>query len=130
MRINRFFKFLLFIYECINFLILAAIIVFHNINQAALPQISFTASTALFPLMSLFIWLDSSRYRVYMPLFTAGKCIGIFSILGWSIIAGQVTIKAVLSGAAEIELFMFISYLFSLVVILLIIRDEKKLEVE
>jgi hypothetical protein len=121
---------MLFINECINFLFLAAIMVFLNINQAGLPQISFTAATALFPLMSLFIWLDSSRYRVYMPLFTAGKCIGIFSILGWSIIAGQVTIETILSGATEIESFLLLSYLFSLVIILVIIRDEKKLEVE
>jgi len=114
--------------------------VFSSIDQIGLPQITFAACAALFPLMALFIWLDSSRYAVYMPLFTAGKCIGIFSILGWSIIAGQVKISAVLSGVANIESFLLYSYLFSLVVILLIIRDkklsggnlsnERKLEVE
>jgi hypothetical protein len=98
--------------------------VFSSIEQAGLPQIAFGASAALFPLMALFIWLDSTRYRVYMPLFTAGKCIGIFSILGWSIIAGQVKISVVFSGAAAIESLLLYSYLFSLVVILLIIRDE------
>lgn len=113
--------------------------IFRSIYEFGLPEITFAASTALFPLMALFMRLDSVRYRVYMPLFTAGKCIGIFSVLGWSIIAGQVKISAVLSGSAKIESFLLYSYLFSLIVILLIIRDEnikdknlseKKLEVE
>ncbi|MDR0301484.1 MAG: hypothetical protein LBI04_04125 [Treponema sp.] len=98
--------------------------VLRSIDQAGFPQIALAASAALFPLMSLFIWLDSSRYRVYMPLFTAGKCIGIFSILVWSIIAGKVTIKAVIFGTAEVESFLLYSYLFSMIAILLIIRDE------
>jgi len=96
-----------------------------GINQIGFPQITFAACAAMFPLMALFIWLDSARYEVYMPLFTAGKCIGVFSILGWSIIAGQVKISAVLSGTANIESFLLYSYLFSVVVILLIIRDKK-----
>jgi len=133
---------MLFIYECIIFLFIAATMVFRSIDQAGLPEIAFSASAALFPLMAMFIWLDNTSYRVYMPLFTAGKCIGVFSILGWSIIAGQVRIIDVLSGGekARIESFLLYSYLFSMVVILLIIRDknlsdgnpsgEKKGEVE
>jgi len=142
MRIIRFFKSVLFIYECIIFLFISTIVVFRSINQTGLPEIAFSASAALFPLMALFIWLDNTSYRVYMPLFTAGKCIGIFSILGWSIIAGQVRIIDVLSGGekAKIESFLLYSYLFSMIVILLIIRDknlsdgnpsgERKVEVE
>jgi hypothetical protein len=140
MRIVRLFRLILFIYEFINFLFVAAIMVFSSINQAGLTQIAFGASAAMFPLMALFIWLDSTRYRAYLPLFTAGKCIGIFSILGWSIIAEQVKISSIFSGAANFESFLLYSYLFSMVVILLIIRDlhlrdknlsdEKKLEVE
>ena len=126
---------MLFIFECIVFLFVAFIMVFRSIDQAGIPEIAFTASAALFPLMALFIWLDNTGYRAYMPLFTAGKCIGIFSILGWSIIAGQVKISAVLSGTADIESFLLYSYLFSMIVILIIIRDkkqsdEKKMEVE
>jgi len=140
MGIIRLFKLILFIYECIIFFLVSVIMVFSSINQAGLPQIAFASCAAMFPLMALFIWLDSARYTVYMPLFTAGKCIGIFSILGWSIIAGQVKISSVLSGTAGIESFLLYSYLFSMIVILLIIRDkklggenisdEKKLEVE
>jgi hypothetical protein len=124
MRIIRFFKLILFIYEFITFIYIAAIIFFRGFDQDSLPETVFAASAAMFPLMALFIWLDSTRYRVYMPLFTAGKCIGVFSILGWSIIARQVKISAVLSGAAVIESFLLYSYLFSLIAIILIIRDE------
>jgi hypothetical protein len=124
MRITRFFKLILFIYEFIIFIYIAAIIFFRGFDKDSLPETAFAASAAMFPLMALFIWLDITRYRVYMPLFTAGKCIGVFSILGWSIIAGQVKISAVLSGAAVIESFLLYSYLFSLVVIILIIRDK------
>jgi len=98
--------------------------VFQGFNQAGLPQIAFAASMALFPLMALFIWLDNSRYGVFLPLFTAGKCIGVFSMLGWSIIAGQVTIKNVLSGTANIESFFLYSYIFSMVISILIGREK------
>jgi hypothetical protein len=99
--------------------------VFSGFNQIGLPHVAFAASAVLFPLMALFIWLDNTRYRVYMPLFTAGKCVGVFSVLGWSIIAKQVKIKAVLSGATAIESILLYSYLFSVIVILVIIRDKK-----
>ena len=100
--------------------------VISSLNQAGLPHIAFAASAPLFPLMALFIWMDSARYKAYMPLFSAGKCIGFFSILGWSIIARQVRIIDVLSGSpkAKFESFLFYSYLFSMVVIFLIIRDK------
>jgi len=140
MGIIRFFKLILFIYECVIFSFVSVIMVFNSIDQAGLPQIAFASCAAMFPLMTLFIWLDSARYSVYLPLFTAGKCIGIFSILIWSIIAGQVKMRSVLSGTAGIESFLLYSYLFSVIVILIIIRDkkindsnlsdEKKMEVE
>jgi len=141
MGIIRFIKLILFIFECIIFLFISALLISSSIEQAGFPYITFAVSASLFPLMALFIWLDSDRYRVYIPLFTAGKCIGIFSILGWSIFAGQVRIIDVLSGGvkAKIESFLFYSYIFSMVVIFLIIRDkvlggknqsDEKLEVE
>jgi len=126
MGIVRLIKLILFIFECIIFLFISALLISSGLEQAGFPYITFAASASLFPLMALFIWLDSGRYRVYIPLFTAGKCIGIFSILGWSIFAGQVRIIDVLSSGvkAKIESFLFYSYIFSMVVILLIIRDK------
>jgi formate hydrogenlyase subunit 3/multisubunit Na+/H+ antiporter MnhD subunit len=83
-------------------------------------------SVALFPLMAFFIYLDSTRFKVYIPLFTAGKFIGIFSILGFPIIAGQ---DSKFLGRAEdsnFVSFLLVSYLFSILVVFLIIIMEKK----
>ncbi|GHV94471.1 hypothetical protein AGMMS50293_07910 [Spirochaetia bacterium] len=52
---------------------------------ASFPWLAYTAPNALFPLMALFVWLDMSRYGVYLPLYLAGKCISLFSIAGWLI---------------------------------------------
>jgi hypothetical protein len=126
MRIARFFKLILLIFECINFVFITGITVFRVNDQLGSPQITFLASSALFPLMALFIWLDNDRYKVYMPLFTTGKFIGVFSILCWSFFSRRVKISEVLSGVADIESFLLFGYLFSMVVILLIIRDKKR----
>ena len=126
MRITRFFKFILLIFEFINFVFASGIMIFRSIGQLGFPQITFLASTALFPLMALFLWLDIDRYKAYIPLFTAGKCIGVFSILCWSIFSRQVKIIEVLIGSANIESFLLYGYLFSIIVILLIIREKKR----
>jgi len=47
----------------------------------------FAASNILFPLMTLFLWLDSSKYEAYLPLYLVGKIVFVFSLLGWSIIS-------------------------------------------
>ena len=126
MRITRFFKLILLIFEGINFVFASGIMIFRSIEQLGFPQISFLASTALFPLMALFLWLDIDRYKAYIPLFTAGKCIGVFSILCWSIFSKQVKIIDVLIGSSSIETFLLYGYLFSIIVILLIIREKKR----
>ncbi|MDR0323883.1 MAG: hypothetical protein LBI12_05495 [Treponema sp.] len=76
----------LFIYECIRIILIFALM-FRLPLQNFIPVLAFAAPNALFPLMSLFICLNISRYKTFIPLFIAGKCIGIFSLLGWSIIA-------------------------------------------
>ena len=85
------------------------------------------APMALFPLMSLFIWLDTRRYNAYLPLFTAGKCIGIFILLCWSIALRQVTIIGAFYGAAVFaELILISGDFFALAAVLLIIKDFQK----
>jgi hypothetical protein len=41
------------------------------------------AANAFFPIMAFFVWHSFSRYKAYLPLFIAGKCIIIFLIAGW-----------------------------------------------
>ena len=61
-------------------------------SGTTIPWMALTAPHALFPIMTLFLWLDASRYKNYLPLYIAGKSIGIAVFLGWSIISGRFTI--------------------------------------
>lgn len=79
--------------------------------------------SAIFPLMALFIWIDNSRYRAYMPLFAAGKCVGIFSLLVWIIFSGFIKAKA---GSPFLELLLLSGDLLAAAAILLIIKDANK----
>lgn len=95
MGIIRILKPGLFLYECVRTILLAFTLVF-LLRAMENPNIilwaALAAPTALFPLMALFIWLDIDRYNSFLPLYMAGKCIGIFAFLGWSIIYGRFTI--------------------------------------
>jgi hypothetical protein len=71
----------LFIYECFRLLW-----VMGPGGQFGIPALAvYAAPSALFPLMALFFWLDSSRYGVYVPLYMAGKIISICAAVGWLI---------------------------------------------
>ena len=92
MGINRLLKPGLFLYECIRIIFMAAVVVLSPGGNEILPRLIFMAPGVLFPLMALFIWLDVQRYRAYLPLFAAGKCIAIFTLLIWSIFSRHFTI--------------------------------------
>jgi hypothetical protein len=97
-------------------------------ESGAVYWLAFTANGALFPLMALFIWLDVSYYRPYLPLFIAGKCIGILSLVGWLIVFIQGNIFAGLSNAfAGANIIFLCGDLLALAVILLIFWDTQKL---
>jgi len=82
---------------------------------------------ALFPFLALFIWLDISRYKAYLPLYIAGKCIGIFSLLIFSIISGQfIMIKVFFDTSAYAALIFLSGDLFALGGILYIFKDFHK----
>ena len=118
MRMVNILKPALFIYECVRIILAFTLVLKQPVSSAVL-WLAFTANGALFPLMAMFIWLDVSRYRPYLPLFIAGKCIGIFSLLGWFIIFGQVTMIRGLRGVYIMaELVFLVVDLFALAAIL------------
>jgi len=90
----------------------------------------FTAPAVLFPLMALFIWLDIEKYRTYLPLFTAGKFVGLFILTGWSIISQQVTIIWNSNGIADFIRLILCGDLFALAAVLIIIRNIRKHDME
>jgi len=91
----------LFIYECLRLLFLISALAAAT-DGLKNPLLVFTASNALFPLIALFLLLNISRYRDYLPLYFAGKCISLFSVAGWVIISKQETIIWALMNSSRL----------------------------
>jgi len=128
MGIIRLFRPGLFVYECVRILLLAFTLVFILPETSAVPWLAFTASGALFPLMALFMWLDVDRYKNYLPLYIAGKCIGIFSMLGWTVVSRHLTMIQDFYGVYVLVDLVFLSGdLFALAAVLFLFRDTQKL---
>ena len=99
------------IYECVRLLsLLGAFVVLRPDGAAAaFPWLACVASNALFPLMALFLWLNSSRYGAYEPLYTAGKCICFVSVISGCIFSRQTIIAALLSVGLFMPMIMGIT---------------------
>jgi len=123
MRIIQLIKPVLFLYECLRTMILAVVLLLKSNGYDFFGQLTYTAPSALFPLMALFIWLNQERYSAYLPLFLAGKCIVFITSLVFSIISGQVTM---IGGLMGFDL-VFIFDILAIIAALLIYRDNKKI---
>jgi len=108
MKIISIVKNVLFTIECIRIIILAIILIGHGHQNGFSVEIVFISPAVLYLLMALFIMLDTGRYRAYIPLFAAGKCLSIFILLGWFIITGQVTIMESIVLSADLITFVLI----------------------
>jgi hypothetical protein len=131
MNIVRFLKPFVFTLECIKLMIITLIIIIQGDAPGLFIKILLAAPGALFPLMALFIWLDTERYKEYPPLFLAGKCIGISLLLGWFIFFSQVTMVGSIFGfAVYAEGILLCGDLLSMGIVLLISRNIKNPETE
>jgi len=117
METKRIIKPGLFIYESTRIILLAFTLASSLSSGTTIPWMALTAPHALFPIMTLFLWLDASRYKNYLPLYIAGKSIGIAVFLGWSIISGRFTILQWMGGD-----------LFALGAALFLTKEEKQCE--
>jgi len=131
MNVMRALKPIVFTLECIKLMVIALIIIIQGNVPGLFTKIILAAPGALFPIMALFIWLDTERYKEYLPLFLAGKCIGIFLLLGWFIFFSQVTmVGKILGFTVYAEGLLLFGDLISLSAVLLINRDIKNPEME
>ena len=94
-------------------------------EASGIPWMVFTASATIFPLMALFLWLDVYRYKTYLPLFIAGKCIGIFSLLVWTVVTGRFT-RYFYDIYVIIDPVFLSGDLLALAAVLLIFKDTQK----
>ena len=113
----------LFFYECIRAFILTFRLTQPD-HPAGLPGLIYAAPGVLFPLMAFFIWIDTSRYRVYLPLYTAGKCVGIFVLSVWLIVTYNRFIPV------TTELLYLSGDLFAIAIIIFIMKDENNINAE
>ena len=123
MNIIRFLKPGLLIYEVLKIIVFAATLVIDATNKSIFLMVFFTAQGALFPIMALFICLDVVRYKEYLPLFIAGKGIGIITLLGWSVFSRQVTMIGGFFNVMSLLSFE----LFAMAVVLIIKKDVMRL---
>jgi len=131
MNIVRFLKPAVFLFECIKLMVISTILMMQGNEPGLLIKLILAAPGALFPLMALFIWLDTDRYREYLPLFSAGKCIGLFLLLGWLIASRKATMIGVLIGLpVYAEVILLCGDLLSLGAVLLINKSVEKLNME
>jgi hypothetical protein len=96
MQKHRFVCLVLTVYDIFRWVLMTAILVGLVgtaekgivINGAAttltmIPYLLYAAAPALFPLMTLFLWLNRKQYRPFASLYIAGKIIGIVAVVVW-----------------------------------------------
>jgi hypothetical protein len=88
MDVYRPLRAVLFFYEALRLLALAVLwAAFSPMEGAAkggvFPYLVYVTPNALFPLMTLFMWLRPGEYRNYLPLYMAGKVIAAAAFYGW-----------------------------------------------
>ena len=77
-------------YELLRLLFLAFSFVFFSSLQATIkggvfPYLVYMSSNALFPLICFFLFLQPGEYRIYLPLYMAGKTIAVVLFYTWAV---------------------------------------------
>jgi hypothetical protein len=78
----------LFIYDLIRLVLMLELLALFappgsSGGAGSFPYLVFTAANALYPLMSLFLWLKVEAYIPYLPLYAAGKLVAVAAALAW-----------------------------------------------
>jgi len=98
----------LFTYESVRVIFLMFCLAYVVPVTNTVSWLAFAVPAALFPLMAIFICIDINRYSAYIPLYITGKCIGIFSLILFSVIIGR---SAEIDKESGITLFIGLLFL-------------------
>ena len=82
---------LLFVYEVIRIIIIAVLLIIKANDSSNYMMVIFAVQGVLFPIMTLFLCINTDRYKEYIPLYIAGKVTAVFAILCWLLFARQST---------------------------------------
>ena len=91
MKLIRLLRPVLFVYEVIRIVIITILLILKANDSSQFMMMIFAVQGVLFPIMALFLCLNTARYREYIPLYIAGKVIGISAILCWLLFTRQAT---------------------------------------
>jgi hypothetical protein len=83
MNMYRPLRFCLLLYELIRLFTLLWVVGGAAPREDLFPWLVYGTANALFLFMALFLLLDISWFRAYIPLYTAGKTLAAFSAMGW-----------------------------------------------
>jgi hypothetical protein len=98
--------FILFLYDCVRLGFILALAK----DQASIPLLS---ANMLFPIAGFFLYAGQERYREYVPLYIAGKAIGVFAGLVWLFFALKNGLRFTFSPIVRFDYMLF--FLFVLV---------------
>jgi hypothetical protein len=99
-------------------------------SGAPFPWLALITPGALFFLMALF-WLQDPRYRLYCPLYLAGKGFSIVSFLLWIFFSGNDMIRELLYGylsryiAPGAVFFLLLGDMLSVWTVIIIMKDNE-----
>ncbi|MCL2243582.1 MAG: hypothetical protein FWC03_03840 [Treponema sp.] len=116
----------LLLYEVIRVLILAIYSLIEPVDYTGFPRFVFIVSGAVFPIMALFIWIDIDRYKAYIPLFIAGKCVNLLPLLILCFSMNLKLAEGISQPGAELNI-LLLGDLFAMAGILLIKKYKDKL---
>jgi hypothetical protein len=112
MKIYRPLRFCLLFYEFLRLFTLLWVVGSVAPREDLFPWLVYGTANALFLFMALFLLVDMSWYRPYIPLYTAGKMLAAFSAMGWvffsrfqltlAVVEGKPGILALLGGVLGI----------------------------
>jgi len=123
MRLSTILKLGLLTIEVLKIMIFATAVILEAKNASVGLMIFLGVQGTVFPVMALFLCIDSVRFREYLPLLIAGKTVGIFVILGWLLFSQQSTIITGFISETTIVSFD----LFALAAAMVIRKDVKRL---
>jgi hypothetical protein len=88
MRTYRPLRFVFFIYDFIRLLVMISLLVIFvqpaSPHEGGLfPYVFYAVPNGLFPLMSLFLWINLNAYKPFIALYMAGKLLAVVSVFAW-----------------------------------------------
>jgi hypothetical protein len=101
----------LFLYDLIRLILLISLLSVFDLSREGggsgfFPYLVYAAPHALFPLMTLFIWIQFPVYESYIFLYMAGKAIGIVSVFAWIISSFQNILVSLAAGTERMPVIL------------------------